>query len=95
MSSEQLSTRILSEQAKTVFSSSSTAPIDFFELGVIPAGTDDGHFTHELVLEFISNDGSTMTKKEINETIEKFLQSDRVDKATDGDETWYMVVRKY
>jgi hypothetical protein len=27
-----------------------------------------------------------MTKKEINETIEKFLQSDRVDKATDGDE---------
>lgn len=25
-----------------------------------------------------------MTKKEINETIEKFLQSDRVDKATDG-----------
>ena len=54
---------ILSEQAKTVFSSSSTAPIDFFELGVIPAGTDDGHFTHELVLEFISNDGSTMTKK--------------------------------
>ena len=27
-----------------------------------------------------------MTKKEINETIEKFLRSDRVDKATDGDE---------
>lgn len=25
-----------------------------------------------------------MTKKEINETIEKFLQSDRVDKVTDG-----------
>jgi hypothetical protein len=34
-----------------------------------------------------------MTKKEINETIEKFLQSDRVDKATDGDEIEKMKLR--
>ena len=27
-----------------------------------------------------------MTKKSVNETIEKFLRSDRVDKATNGDE---------
>ena len=34
-----------------------------------------------------------MTKKEIDETIEKFLQSDRVDKATDGDEIEKMKLR--
>ncbi len=34
-----------------------------------------------------------MTKKEINETIEKFLRSDRVDKATDGDEIEKMKLR--
>ena len=34
-----------------------------------------------------------MTKKEVNETIEKFLQSDRVDKATDGDEIEKMKLR--
>jgi len=54
---------ILSEQAKSVLSNFTSTPVDLFELGVIPAGTDDGHFTHELVLEFIGNDGSTMTKK--------------------------------
>lgn len=34
-----------------------------------------------------------MTKKEVNETIEKFLQSDRVEKATDGDEIEKMKLR--
>ena len=34
-----------------------------------------------------------MTKKEINETIEKFLRSDRVEKATGGDEIEKMKLR--
>tara|TARA_R100001015_G_C4533883_1_gene99570 strand:+ start:461 stop:652 length:192 start_codon:yes stop_codon:yes gene_type:complete len=34
-----------------------------------------------------------MTKKEINETIEKFLRSDRVDKATGDDEIEKMKLR--
>ena len=34
-----------------------------------------------------------MTKKEINETIEKFLRSDRVDIATGGDEIEKMKLR--
>tara|TARA_R100001079_G_scaffold109952_1_gene84041 strand:+ start:344 stop:535 length:192 start_codon:yes stop_codon:yes gene_type:complete len=34
-----------------------------------------------------------MTKKDINETIEKFLRSDRVEKATGGDEIEKMKLR--
>ena len=34
-----------------------------------------------------------MTKKEVNETIEKFLRSDRVEKATGGDEIEKMKLR--
>ena len=34
-----------------------------------------------------------MTKKSINETIEKFLRSDRVEKATNGDEIEKMKLR--
>ena len=34
-----------------------------------------------------------MTKKSVNETIEKFLRSDRVEKATGGDEIEKMKLR--
>ena len=34
-----------------------------------------------------------MTKKAVNETIEKFLRSDRVEKATGGDEVEKMKLR--
>ena len=34
-----------------------------------------------------------MTKKSVNETIEKFLRSDRVEKATNGDEIEKMKLR--
>ena len=34
-----------------------------------------------------------MTKKSVNETIEKFLRSDRVEKATGGDEIERMKLR--
>ena len=34
-----------------------------------------------------------MTKKSVNETIEKFLRSDRVEKATGGDEVEKMKLR--
>tara|TARA_R100000773_G_scaffold34923_1_gene29914 strand:+ start:945 stop:1154 length:210 start_codon:yes stop_codon:yes gene_type:complete len=37
--------------------------------------------------------GSIMTKKAVNETIEKFLRSDRVEKATGGDEVEKMKLR--
>ena len=34
-----------------------------------------------------------MTKKSVNETLEKFLRSDRVEKATGGDEIEKMILR--